>query len=283
MNATQFRSTLAELRLTQVEAATLLGVDGRTVRRWIEANEVSGPADRALRAWVTLNRIGLAWRPDGRAIAENSENQLAKYRQHAIDLVTVVEKVKNRGGPRLPWTVDLDRCLAKAGEMEVYFYKLANGSFSPQSYSRPGHPDPIRDQPLLEDAYACIAERLAQTSDGKLEFMVLPGISGSAVRLMAYTSDPQIVAIVSCDAIRSVTKAAKDLTDEDCRTLLVCSELNRGLVSGLALNEYTRGKFAVGNAGMPVVQIGRKELLPIAKELDPTVVDRPGARWGTAW
>jgi DNA-binding transcriptional regulator YiaG len=45
---------LSALRLTQTEAAQLLEVSDRTVRRWLEGEEVPGPAQAALRAWREL-------------------------------------------------------------------------------------------------------------------------------------------------------------------------------------------------------------------------------------
>jgi transcriptional regulator with XRE-family HTH domain len=43
MNGKQLRAILAELRFSQLELGRLMGVDGRTVRRWI-ADEVTIPA-----------------------------------------------------------------------------------------------------------------------------------------------------------------------------------------------------------------------------------------------
>jgi DNA-binding transcriptional regulator YiaG len=49
MTTTEFRDTLTALGLSQVGAARLLGVDGRTVRRWIKGDrEIPAPAARFL-------------------------------------------------------------------------------------------------------------------------------------------------------------------------------------------------------------------------------------------
>lgn len=47
MTATQFRNTLDKLGLSQLAAARLLQVDGRTARRWV-SGERSIPSDVAI-------------------------------------------------------------------------------------------------------------------------------------------------------------------------------------------------------------------------------------------
>jgi hypothetical protein len=161
-------SHFAQLHLTQAEAARLLSVNVRTVRRWVEdPTELPGPAEHALRAWLRLHRLGLAWRPDGLPLGEDEidelADQIARYRQHAIDLDALIQRVKARGGPAAPWQVDLKANLATLGPMRVGFYRLANGGFSPSTYRRSDmHADLERDALLLEDAYACIADSLRE-------------------------------------------------------------------------------------------------------------------------
>lgn len=167
MHPPELRAALSELNLSQAEAARLLSVNQRTMRRWLEDGEgVSGPVEMALRAWLRLNRVGLAWRPDGLSLGEDHAKeiaeQIAKFREHAIQLDALLRKVKKRGGPAAPWKVDIEKCVARLGSMSVSFYKLANGSFSPSCYSRlDRQPDLELDAPLLEDAYACIAQAIA--------------------------------------------------------------------------------------------------------------------------
>jgi len=65
MSPSQLRATLARLGLTQSEAARLLGVDDRTMRRWCCAERgIPEPVARLL--WLLL-RHGTAdladWRP----------------------------------------------------------------------------------------------------------------------------------------------------------------------------------------------------------------------------
>jgi len=168
MTSQELQDYLDELGLTQSEAARLLSVDVRTIRRWFEdPKQISGPAEQALRAWLRLQRLGLAWRPDGLPIGEDEPKELAKqialYRQQAIQLVTLLQKVKSRNGPAAPWQVDLNAREARLGPMRVQFYPLPNGGFSPATYRRSDRaPDMILDGPLLEDAYACIAAEITK-------------------------------------------------------------------------------------------------------------------------
>jgi len=167
MNRDELQSILNELGLTQGEAATLLSVDERTVRRWFEdPSRIPGPANQALRAWLRLHRFGLAWKPEDLPIGEDDieelSQQIALYRQHAIQLDMLLRKVERRGGPKTPWKVDLNAHEATLGHMTVGFYPLPNGGFSPSTYRRSDqHADIEQDQALLEDAYACIAKALA--------------------------------------------------------------------------------------------------------------------------
>lgn len=162
-----FLKTLNELGLTQTEAAKLLSVNVRTVRRWAEnPEEIPGPAEQALQAWLRLHQIGMPWRPDGVDIIlsdpDEIADQIARHRNHAIALDTILKGVKERGGPATPWQVDLEKRVATLGPMRVGFYLLYNGGFSPSTYSRADcTPDLYRDKALLEDAYACIAFAIA--------------------------------------------------------------------------------------------------------------------------
>ena len=58
---------LLRLDLSPAEAALLLCVTPRTVRRWLDGEEVSGPAEQAVRAWIRLHERRLPWRPQGAA------------------------------------------------------------------------------------------------------------------------------------------------------------------------------------------------------------------------
>ena len=160
MPAVEIRQTLAALRLSQTAAASLLGVSPRSVRRWLEGEEIPGPAEAALRAWRQLEMRGLAWRPDSVTLFEEDQERIAVYRQEAMNLEALLERVDARGGPRLPWKVDLSAGQATMEWASLSFYKLQNGGFSPSVYRRSDQsstPDIKDDRELIEDALYCIA------------------------------------------------------------------------------------------------------------------------------
>lgn len=130
MTGNEFRQQLLRLGLSLTEAAPLIGVNERTVRRWSEGEEVSGPAEQAVRAWIRLFNRHLPWRPDSTSIMSDDQDQIARHRAYAIELDRVLARVDARGGARLPWVVDWDRGKATLGPVEVSFYKLLNGGFS---------------------------------------------------------------------------------------------------------------------------------------------------------
>jgi hypothetical protein len=159
MSPTELEQSLLRLGLEPAEAAQLLGVTLRTYRRWLNGEEIPGPVEQAVRAWLRLHDRRLPWRPDSTAIAEDDQDQIAHHREHAIDLSDVIARVEARGGPRTPWTVDRQRNRATLGPMEISFYTLANGGFSLGNYTRrDGSPDVQRDRELIEDAAYCIAK-----------------------------------------------------------------------------------------------------------------------------
>jgi hypothetical protein len=165
MSPQEFNDTLGELGLSQVDTARLLAVDARTVRRWVaSAEEITGPAEQALRAWRRLNHLGLPWSPDSTDLVETDPEQIAAHRIHAIDLTNLLLKVHQRGGPSGAWTVDLERSKATLGPYAVSFYRTMTGSFSPQSYKRTDDTpaDLQRDWPYIEDAFACIAAAISK-------------------------------------------------------------------------------------------------------------------------
>jgi hypothetical protein len=165
MSKFDLSNALNSLGLSQVELARFLSVDPRTVRRWVESpSEIPGPAEQALRAWQRLQSYGLPWSPCGVDLVECDPEQIARHRLHTLELDALLEKVTKRGGPAAPWVVDLDKGKAVMGSLEVTFYMLASGGFSPQSYKRRDEieQDVQRDWPLIEDAFACIAKAIAR-------------------------------------------------------------------------------------------------------------------------
>jgi transcriptional regulator with XRE-family HTH domain len=163
---------LAALRLAPKEAAELLSVDPKTVARWLRGEiAVPGPAKQALRAWLRLDRLGLPWRPAEQMIdltEEELADQIRLLRERSIGLDEILRRVRERGGPAAPWKVDLLHRVAELGDtMEVGFYPLPNGGFSPSKYRRKDRePDFRRDRALIDDAVAAIADAIAAAGPG---------------------------------------------------------------------------------------------------------------------
>jgi hypothetical protein len=165
MTSDQLSQYLLRLGLSLTEAGQMLSVSPRTVRRWQDGEEIPGPAQQAIRAWVRLHERHLPWRPDSVSIAEDNQDQITRHRSHTIDLAAVLERVEARGGAKAPWTVDWDSCRASLETMEVSFYKLQSGSFSLGTYRRTDSaPDMERDRVMIEDAVYCIAKALERKS-----------------------------------------------------------------------------------------------------------------------
>jgi hypothetical protein len=161
MTKNEFQQYLLRLNLDSAEAAQLLSVTPRTMRRWLEGEEIPDLAERAIHAWVRLHERYLPWRPDNSSIAANDQDQIARLRTHAIDLDEVLGRAEKRANTRLPWTVDWNRGLATLGPMEISFHKLPNGGFSLGTYRRKdSDPDTVRDREMIEDAIFCIADAL---------------------------------------------------------------------------------------------------------------------------
>jgi transcriptional regulator with XRE-family HTH domain len=157
MNAVDFRDSLAQLGLSQAEAARLLGVELRTVQRWAAGRPVVGePAAQALRAWCRLAERGIAWRPDGDPVEAEDLIALAGRRRAALRMIQIPRQDGGkRGGGRPRWRINIDRCRATSTAMVVHFNRLADGSFLPASYRRLDGPTQMsRDRPLLAEAAA---------------------------------------------------------------------------------------------------------------------------------
>lgn len=166
MTVPELQLILSRLELNQTEAAQLLGIAPRTVRRWLDGEDIPGPAEQALRAWIRLHDRNLPWRPDTESVVQDDQDQIARHRAHTIQLNELLARVDARGGPRVPWAVDRDRWIATLGPMEVSYYKLASGSFSLANYRRKdADPDVERDWEAIEDAAASIAAALRKDPD----------------------------------------------------------------------------------------------------------------------
>jgi transcriptional regulator with XRE-family HTH domain len=163
VDASEFRTTLNRLGLSQLEAARLLGVKSRTIQRWVAGSPaVAEPAAQALRAWCLLAEHGIAWRPDAEAIDGEDLAALARRRQQAIGLEGMMKRVAARGGPGKRWRINLKRRRAVCGPLSVMFNSLAHGGFCAASIRRlDGAPDRARDGALIEEAIVCFAAAVA--------------------------------------------------------------------------------------------------------------------------
>jgi hypothetical protein len=166
MTAEELTTHLSILQVTQPEAAQLLGVSPRTLRRWLEGEDVPGPAEAALRAWRELAERHLPWKPDSVSIFENDQDQMQRHSRHMQELAAALKRVDARGGAKNPWTVDISRGAATFGPFEVGFYKLQSGNFSVSFYRRKDkEPDATRDMAFIEDAAYCIAKAFGKARD----------------------------------------------------------------------------------------------------------------------
>ena len=95
MEAHQLRQSLDRLNLSPAETAQLLGVTPRTVRRWLDGEEMTGPAVQAIRAWICLHDRHLPWRPDAVSIIENDQDQIDRHRLHAVNFDAILSRVEN--------------------------------------------------------------------------------------------------------------------------------------------------------------------------------------------
>lgn len=164
-NMLDLNKELGPLGLDHVELSQLLDVDIRTVKRWASnQSELPGPVKTTLMAWQRLNELGLPWRPDASDALNLHPDQLAKLRVHNFELSEALRRAEERGGPKLPWEVDLGRGRARLNGVFVSFYRLPNGSFSPQSYwldSDNNDYDPKNIQEILDDAFDSIAKAIS--------------------------------------------------------------------------------------------------------------------------
>jgi len=172
MTNREFAEDLSKLNLTPDEAAHLLGVSERSVRRWTEGESVPGPVEAALRAWRHLEARNLPWKPDSVSVFQDDEDQIRRIRNHDELLHQLMSEVEARGGPANPWAVDLAKQRATFGPAEVSFYRLQNGGFSPSTYRRLDRTPTGNDKIDIQDACYCIAQafsRARQTNQALID------------------------------------------------------------------------------------------------------------------
>ena len=176
-SSSDLRECLTILRITTSELAELFSINERTVSRWIN-NEIAvpGPASCALKAWCTLERLGLPWRPDGLALLHAksaSGDPLALSLDPKTEVSKIVNAIKLRGGPSLPWKVDVDKREATLADIWIKFRPLSSNQFVPQSYGRSDiRPDLVRDKHVIEEGFASISDALRKSFEDnrKLEW-----------------------------------------------------------------------------------------------------------------
>lgn len=264
MTSNDLRTCLTQLGLTQTDAAALLSVAPRTVRRWAEDGaEVAGPAEHALRAWTGLQRRGLPWHPD-----DTDADQIARHRENAIELYELLLRVEQRGGPSDSWTVDIDKGVATLGPMRVSFCMLRNGGFSPASYRRTDRPaDLQRDWPFIEDAFACVAKAFAERPAIKFAFLVT--LQNGNVVLWDVQKVPTIVLEIDCELFRRTICPEVDVTDEQCRLLVEC---NKDLVCELAERMYAANRYQTREDRIRVLTATADDLATIADRFSLCVI-----------
>jgi hypothetical protein len=158
MRSAEVRAHLDALALTATDAARLLGVGLRSVRRWTQPERASvvppaacdpdgvsegaqgeaipGPAAQVLRAWLKLQRAGMHWRPDGLPLGDvDPAVAIARARERAAEHAGMHDGKRAgpgagagasqgagpQAGPTAHWDVDLTRYVASMGGHRVSF------------------------------------------------------------------------------------------------------------------------------------------------------------------
>ena len=162
MRPAEVRAALAQLGLSQGEAARLLGVRLRTMQRWVSGRPpMAEPAAQALRAWCRLAERGLAWRTNGLSIELEDLRTLAGARRQALE--AILRRVAMRGWPKRRWRINVVRRRAATQGIVVNFNLLSDGSYVPASYRRLDGPSDVdRDRAIIEESIAAFADAAAK-------------------------------------------------------------------------------------------------------------------------
>ena len=163
---------------------------------------------------------------------------LAAQRYYALGIDAMLERVHARGGPAIPWDVDLARQRATVGAVQLSFYVLEGGGFVPLSYRRLDEliPDPVRDQTLLEDGVACIArtlERHGQRATPALRLGPAAVVGGTTLVLWEQRPAPTVAVILPLGVARAVlgpSASVRELREIVDRHGAVLSTLAQALV-----------------------------------------------------
>jgi len=271
MTAVELREHIQGFGLTQTELAQLLGANARTVRRWLEEDGsadspgVPGAVATTLRAWQRLQQAALAWRPEDAPLsASGAAPALAAQRFYALGIDAMLERVRMRGGPAVPWDVDLARQRATVGAVQLSFYVLEGGGFVPLSYRRQDAllPDPVRDQTLLEDGVACIArtlERHGQRATPALRLGPAVVVGGTTLVLWEQRPAPTVVVMLPLGIARAVLGPLASV-----RELREIVDRNGAVLSTLAQALVDEGAGAVNAIGVRELRLD-EALLRIAR------------------
>jgi len=271
MTPVELREHIQGFGLTQTELAQLLGANARTVRRWLEedgstdAPGVPGAVATTLRAWRRLQHAALAWRPEDLPLsAADTAPALAAQRFYALGIDAMLERVRTRGGPAVPWDVDLARQRATVGAVQLSFYVLEGGGFVPLSYRRQDAllPDPVRDQTLLEDGVACIArtlERHGQRATPALRLGPAVVVGGTTLVLWEQRPAPTVVVMLPLGIARAVLGPLASV-----RELREIVDRNGAVLSTLAQALVDEGAGAVNAIGVRELRLD-EALLRIAR------------------
>ena len=166
MTSAEFNRHLEILGLKQTDAAVLLRVTPRAVRRWQNGEqEIPGTVAELVKAWRQLHTRQIPWGASLESIWYGDDDQIRRHQDHNKALAALLSRVEARGGPAAPWRVNLKERSATLGPMVVHFYKLLSRSFSPANYRRRDRePDLYRDQPLIEDAVAAFSRAVSRAT-----------------------------------------------------------------------------------------------------------------------
>ncbi|MGO8844585.1 MAG: hypothetical protein ACLQFI_04455 [Methylocella sp.] len=171
MTGAEFNHNLELLGLKQSDAAALLQVTPRAVRRWQSGEQqVPGTVAELVMIWRQLHAANIPWGADLESIWYGDDDQIRRHQDHDKALAAVLRRVKARGGFAAPWRVNLKEHSATLGQMVVRFYKLSSGSFSLQNYRRGDRErDPYRDQLLIEEAIAAFSAAIGKAKSERPE------------------------------------------------------------------------------------------------------------------
>jgi hypothetical protein len=210
MTHAEFSEHLSFLRLSLSEAAMLLGVSERSVRRWAEEG-VPGPAAAAVKAWRELEERRLPWKPDSISVLERDHDQLERIRAHDQLLAQVMREVEARGGPANPWSVDIERGRATFSHADVGFHRLANGGFNVSTYRRFDRSPSDDDRPEIADAVYCIAQAFARAAAAAEALKAVARYTHEHAHLFAREGPNMLTPSATEQRRQAITRQAQEL------------------------------------------------------------------------